>query len=338
MADEPSQNSTGAPAPEELKPQSEDASPTSETPTTAAAPGAAKKLRRGSYRPSHRATFIGLTVVVIILAINAAVIAFVLKSQSKDKEQSAQGQVTINQDALSKLGVNRTAVGDSGVQLTVNPDAKFDGAVQVAGDVSVGGTLKLNSKFTASDASLTQLEAGNTSLSQLNVNGDGTLTNLNLRSGLTVAGVTRLQGTTTFTNLVTMNSGLNVSGNLSVGGALAIASFQTGNISISGHVVTSGSATTVSKGPALGAASTISISGNDAAGTVSAGTGVAGGGNGIIANITFHTRYTDIPNVVVTPSANLTTYVANLTTTGFSIGVGDSMPAGGYAFYYIVEQ
>jgi hypothetical protein len=342
MADAPSANkdkSTEPPAPEVLKPQADDASPAEETTTTApaATPTTGKRSRHGSYRPSHKATFVGLIVVVAILAINAGIIAFVLKSEAKNKSQANQAPVTISQTALDKLGVNRSSVGDQGVQLVVNPDARFNGTLQVGGDVSVAGQLKLNSKFTASDASLTQLEAGNTSLSQLNVNGDGTLSNLTLREGLNVTGATHLQGAATFSQLVTVNNSLNVSGNLAVGGTLAVGAFQVTNLTIAGHATTAGSAPTISRGTALGSNGTVSISGNDAAGTVAANAG-AGATSGLVACMTFRNGYGTIPHVVVSASAPVNAYVSR-STGGFCIYAGSALSQGsGYAFDYIVEQ
>jgi hypothetical protein len=121
------------PAPEVLKPQSDSAS---DEPADKDKHGAsarpAMKLRRGPYRPSHKATFVGLAVVVAILAINVGVIAFVLKGQSKTGTSVNKDQVTLSQASLDKLGMNRTEVGDKGIELTVGPNATFNGAVKVA--------------------------------------------------------------------------------------------------------------------------------------------------------------------------------------------------------------
>lgn len=340
MADEPTDNKSGAPVAEELKPQEEGATPAGGL-ATPPPQLKARSLKRGSYRPSHKATFIGLAVVVLILAINAAIVAFVLKSQSKLSSQASQGQVTINQDALDKLGVNRTAVGDAGIELTVNPNAKFNGNLQVGGDVSVGGQLKTNGKFSATSASFTQLEAGKTSLSQLNVNGDGTLSNLNLRKNLIVTGTSTLQGSTTFSQLVTASSGLNVGGNLAVGGTLSVGAFNIGTLTVSGHLLTSGSTPTRSCGN-IGSSGTCSISGNDSAGTVNVNTG-GGGASGTLIYVTFSRAYARTPHVVVSPVGSLdgsagSVYVTR-TTSGFSIGISGSVPASRtYEFDYIIEQ
>lgn len=340
MADTPKDNSTEPPAPEVLKPKADDGTEPAETGATAGAanaPKPPKRLRRGSYRPSHKATFIGLIVVVAILAVNAGVIAFVLKGQSKDKSSTAQGQVTVSQATLDKLGVNRSPVGDAGIVLTINPNAKFGGNVQIGGDTSIGGQLTLNSTFNTSSAKIGKLQAGDTSLSQLNVNGDGTVSNLNLRKDLVVAGTARLQGVVTLSQLLTVNNNVNISGNLSVGGFLAASAFQISNLTLTGHVITAGSAPAVSRGSALGSNGTASISGNDAAGTVAANTGV-GASSGQVACVTFRTAYATIPHVVVSASGPLDVYVSR-SSTGFCIYAGNSLSVGvGYAFDYIVEQ
>ena len=301
---------------------------------------------RRAYRPSHKGTFIGLAVVVLILAANAGVIVFLIKKQQAGGNSAAsQGQVTVNQEALDKLGVNRSSVSDAGVQLTINPDAKFKGQVQVGGDVSIGGALKLNSKFTASDANLTNLQAGKAAFSQLDVNGDLTANNFNVRKDLVVAGTTRLQGTTTFSQLVTVNNNLNVSGNLAVGGSLSVNNFHTSSltvdtaITLGGHIITRGSAPGVGPGgSALGNNGTVGISGNDASGTVSIATGV-GATAGLLAQVAFRSAYATTPHVVVTAigAANASVYISR-SASGFNIYTSNPLPPGGYAFDYIVAQ
>lgn len=342
MGNDPSKDQ--APAPETLNAKSDEkgkeATGSETTLTRDASPK--RKLRRGSYRPSHRATFIGLAVVIIILGINAGVITLVIKGQDK-KIQAAQGQVTISQAALDKIGVNQTPVGDAGIILTVNPNAKFMGNVQIAGNTTVGGQLILNKALTVSNANITQLVAGNTSLQQINVNGNGTVTNLNVRSNLTVTGGARVQGPVVLGNLLTVNGGENVSGNLAVGGTLSVGSFHTSSLvsdyglTFGGHVITEGAAPGVSIGSCDGSNGTVSISGNDASGTVAVNTGTGACG-GIVAYVSFRSGYTNIPHVVVTaigPGVN-GVYVEP-STGGFDIGVS-SISVGGHEFDYIVEQ
>jgi len=342
VADTPSgqKNNSEPPAPEVLKAQDDETPAEQTTPSQSATPSPeqkpGKRPRHGTYRPSHRATFIGLAVAAAILLVNGGIIAFVLRAQKHQSDQ-IQGQVTINQSALDKLGVSRNQIGDTGVVLTVNPDADFKGKLQVGGNVDIAGQLNLNNKVTAPDASLAKLEAGDTSLNSLNVNGDGTFSNLSLRSNLAVTGTTQLQGAVTVNQLFTVNNSVNVAGNLSVGGTLAVGAFQVANLSLAGHVTTLGSAPSVSKGSALGSLGTVSISGNDAAGTVAANAGV-GAGSGQVACVSFRNAYSTTPHVVVTASGPVDAYVSR-NASGFCIYAGNSLIVGsGYAFDYIVEQ
>lgn len=283
--------------------------------------------------------------ILAVLAVNAGIISFVIKTQtSKTKSQADQGAVTLSPSVLNKLGVSRNSVGDLGTRLVVGPDSQFNGTVKVGGDVSIAGQLKLNSKFSANDASLTQLQAGKTSLADLDVNGDATVSTLNLRKDLNVAGATKLQGAVTVSQLFTVNNSVNVAGNLAVGGVLSVNGFHSSSlvsdstITIGGHVITRGSAPGVGPGPGIGTNGTVSISGNDAAGTVAVNTGTGAVG-GILANVAFRSQYGTVPHVVVTtvgPGAG-SVYV-NRTVGGFSIGVNGSLAPGGYAFDYIVEQ
>ncbi|HVU59381.1 MAG TPA: hypothetical protein VHC98_00895 [Candidatus Saccharimonadales bacterium] len=335
-----------APAPEVLAPRSDGTAPSADG--DSAAPQAPlqstpnNKSRRHAYRPSHKATFIGLAVVALILGVNAVVIGVIIHNQSK-QAQIDQGQVTINQSVLDKLGVDREAVGDSGIQLTIGPNTQFGGGVTIAGDTSIAGQLKLSSKFTAADASLTQLEAGKTSLSSLEVNGDGTVTNLSVRQNVLVTGTTQLQGAVTLAKLLTVNNNVNVSGDLTVGGTLTAGGFtarsltSTSTLTIGGHIATTGSAPSVSAGPAVGSSGTVSVSGSDAAGTIAVNAGV-GAGSGILVNLTFRSPYGETPHVLVTAiggGANGVVYV-NRSATGFSIGLTGSLSAGGHGFDYLV--
>lgn len=331
--------STELPAPELLKPKSENESsvPESASNTTKSKPGL--RLHRATYRPSHKATFIGLAVVAVILAINAGIITFVMRIQDKAESSTSQGQVTISSSVLDKLGVSRNTIGSSGAELTVGLNSRFSGNLAVNGNTNMSGQLNVNSKLLATDASLTKLEAGDTSLSQLNVSGDGTLSSLNLRKDLIVVGTTRLQGPVTVSQLMTVNNNMNVSGSLAVGGALSMGAFQTNTLTVGGHITTRGSAPSVGVGPAVGNNGTVSISGNDVSGTVAVNTGT-GAGNGVLAYVTFNNQFSNIPHVTIGAIGYITgaPYILNRTASGFTIGINGALSPGGYMFDYIVMQ
>lgn len=338
MADSPStkpkDQNKEPPAPEVLQPKAETESAERESSGDSRSDPKAKppaKRPHRTYRPSHKATFIGVAVVAIILLINSVVIFFVVKHQAKTS-QLVQGQVSINQSALDKLGVKRSSVGDNGVELTVNPNSRFNGSVQVGGDVSIAGQLILSKRFSASDASLAQLQAGKVSISDLNVNGDGTVTNLNVRQNLAVAGNSRLQGAATF------DSSVNITGNLVIGGQLTVNNLHIQSlkvdsvIQLNGHFITSGLT------PGIGSVSCgrATISGDDASGTIFVG----GNCNGpkTVASISFRSRYSGYPHVVVTPvCSGATPYLTGVSTSGFSLGINGSI-SGGCQFSYIVMQ
>lgn len=347
MADSPSSDekskTSGAPEAEELKPQSDKATPNNDAFEAAHKVLIPKKSRRGSYRPSHKATFIGVSVVIAVLLINGIVIFFILRAQGGSGSSLSRDEVTLSADTLNGLGVSRNSVGELGTQLTVGPDTTFNGSVTVAGDTSIGGSLKLNSKFSASEASIAKLQAGETAVNTLNVNGDTTTSNLNLRNDLTVTGLTRLQGAVTMSQLVTINNSLNVAGNLAVGGTLSARAFQASSLVsdttlvVGGHIISRGSAPSISDGGAIGSNGTVSISGNDASGTVAVNAGV-GAGAGIVANITFRSAYGGTPHIIVTAvGPGATDVYVNRNANGFSIGVS-GLTVGGHAFDYIVIQ
>ncbi len=340
MGENPSDTSldnSAAPKPEALQTQ---AASSSEAPVAPEASKVANTPRRsggGSYRPSHKATFIGLSVVVLILAVNAGVIVLLMRTQ-QDAKSKADESVTLSPATLSNLGVSRSPVGNLGTELVVGPKARFNGSVTIGGDISIAGQFQLKKKLSAATASITDLQAGDTSLSELTVNGDATANNFTARQGLTVAGASRLQGA------VTISNNLTVAGNLVVGGTFSSRSFQANSLTsgstltIGGHIITQGSAPSVGAGGGVGSNGTVSISGNDASGTVAVNVGT-GGGNGLLAQVAFRTQYGSIPHVVVSPvSRSPGSYYVTRTVGGFSIYTSSALSSGGYAFDYIVMQ
>jgi hypothetical protein len=348
MAEKESKDSVSEPPkPEVLQSQSDEDVPASEVAAAKSAPDRPKvRLRRTAYRPSHKATFIGLAVVVGILAINAVVISFVIGGQaSPTASTTGLSTVTLSTSALNKLGVSRNPVGNSGEELIVGPNSRFNGTVTVGSNVSIAGQLTLNSKFSATDASLTTLQAGDTSLSKLNVNGDGTVSNFNLRQNLAVVGTSTLQGPVTIGQLLTVNNSVNIAGNLAVGGLLTVRNFEASSLvsdttlTIGGHVITAGSQPSYSKGSALRSTDTVSLSGNDASGTIQVNVGSGSTASGTLIQVSFRSQYSNTPHVVVSPvGSSPGGYYVNRSSTGFSIAVSGGLSYGGYGFDYIVVQ
>jgi hypothetical protein len=332
----PQPNQSGSPAPVVLQPKANDQGDQA---------SASKKdepihLAKRSFKPSHTATFVAIGVIGLILAITVGGIAFVIQKQSQTKSKTGLSDISVNKSLLDQLGVNRSSATDPSVALVVTPNAQFNGTLTVGKDV------KIATKLSAGQTSLTQLDAGNTSLTQLNVNGASSLSDTAVRTNLTVAGTSKLQGPVQIDKILTAGA-INIVGDLTVGGVLTTSTFSarsltsTSTLTIGGHVVTNGPVPGISQGSAPGPSGTVSVSGNDSSGTIAMNTGQAPVA-GIIATITFRTPYGSIPHVVVSPVGAPTgslQYYINRTATGFSIGTNNAPePGSGYVFDYIVQQ
>ena len=116
-----SASSSEPPAPEVLHAQADEQPAEPEATASSVKPKAHTPLHRVTYRPSHKATFIGLGVVVVVLAINAIIITFVVQGQATANASGSQADVSISPAVLNTLGVSRNPVGDSGTQLWSHP-------------------------------------------------------------------------------------------------------------------------------------------------------------------------------------------------------------------------
>ncbi len=347
MADSSGGKTSNEPEAETLKPRADgdgvEAQPKADNKVakhTVSEPEKHKRLR--AYRPSHKATFIGLAVVIAILAINAGILTFLLK-KSSSSSQLDKG-VSISPGVLSKLGVNDSQIGSTNEKLIVGPAAQFNSVLTVAGNVSIGGQLKLNSTFNATGANISQLQAGNVTVNNINVNSSTTTSTLSTRGNFSVSGTAQFQNTVTVGQLLSVNGNAAVAKDLSVGGQITSSTIAanslaiTGSMQISGHIITGGGTPNVGPGGALGSYGSVSVSGDDTAGTLSFNVG-AGSSSGTVVRVAFSSAYSSTPIVVITPvgfAANV--YISSATAYGFDVNVGSALPYGGYSVNYIVMQ
>jgi hypothetical protein len=130
---------------------------------------------------------------------------------------------------------------------------------------------------------------------------------------------------------------------LSVAGTISTSSFRSNSLTsqttltIGGHIITQGSVPGLAQGGGTGSNGTVSISGNDAAGTVAINVGV-GAVAGVLAQVSFRSQYSSTPHVVVSVVGHSADFYINRTSTGFTIVSGSPLAPGGYAFDYIVVQ
>ncbi len=351
MANTSNSETNKEPEAEALKPVANDSAGIKTNETNAnhhPTPQIEKKQHRSIYRPSHKATFVGLSVVVAILAINAIVLEFLLNNTNTNNKAPINKGVSISPAVLSKLGVNSSQIGNANEQLTVDPKALFNSGLTVAGNVKIGGALHINSAFSASAANLNQLQASNSTINNLNVNGNSTESNLSIRGKLAVQGPSTFQNTLTVGQILSVDNNAAIANNLSIGGELTANTIAASNLILSGtfvfgsHIQTNGLPPSVGPGStALGSNGNVTISGNDASGTLTINIGT-GATNGILARVAFHSPYTSMPRIVITPvgiGANF--YLTGISVNGFSVAVtdgGSGLPPGGYSINYIVEQ
>lgn len=270
---------------------------------------------------------VGLLAFILLVGAGIGFVIGLTRTQPAPKGPTI---TNLSEEDIRKLTDLGTNLGTSNQTLNVGANALFRGKADVAGDLSVGGRFNANGPVT---------------LSQLNITGTTALTGLNVGSNLIVGGTTTLQRSLTVNDLATFARGINVNGTASVG-ALNAGTIAVGNISISGpltigHLSTQGPTPTISTGSGVGAGGTVSISGNDTAGTLNINTG-SGTSAGILANVTFRAGYTGTVHVLLSPltgaAASLPAYVTR-TSTGFTVRVDSAPPTGAvFAFDYFVTQ
>lgn len=338
---------------EELKPIAGDNTVNSSKDTNLKADNLKTQVKNPNrvFKPSHKATFISLIVIAVILGVNAIVVIVLLSSSSTKKSSQPSQLINLTPKDLNSLGVSTSQIGNSKDKLVINPSTEFNSALTVAGNVQIGGQLNLNSSFSASNANFTQLQAGNTALSSLNVNGSSTVGTLSSRGNVNVQGDAYFQGNVNVGQVLTVDNNVAVANNLSVGNILTAKTVDTSNLIISGpfafgsHIVTSGGSPTFSDGAALGVNGTASISGDDASGVVDLNIGT-GAQSGTLAHIQFNSSYVSVPVVVITLVAISSTnslsvpsiYLSDLTVDGFTINDNGSLPNGNFAVNYEVMQ
>ncbi|HUB93624.1 MAG TPA: choice-of-anchor R domain-containing protein [Verrucomicrobiae bacterium] len=120
-----------------------------------------------------------------------------------------------------------------------------------------------------------------------------------------------------------------------VGGNLSVS----GDITVDGHIITGGGAPPIAAGAAACTGPTVSVTGDDTAGTIIVTTGTGCSGAGAMATVTFANAFANVPHVTLTPgtasTAALQSYVdvPTLSTSSFSLKVGVA-PANSTTYYW----
>lgn len=259
----------------------------------------------------------------ILIVVVAAVIMFIaLQSGKNQAKKESTATQTLTSDALKNLSGSDTKVGDPKQLLSIESNAVFSGKVLVKDSLDVAGAIKVG---------------GALSLPGISVSGTSQFDQVQLNS-LSVAGNETIQGQ------LNVQKSLAVGGGGSFGGTLSAAAISTDklilnqDLQLNRHIAAGGGTPSVSTGGAVGGGGTVSINGSDTAGTVTVNFG-SGAAGGIVATVTFSTKFSGTAHAVISPVCNAGcnpgAYVANRTTSGFSIGVS-SAQSGSISFDYIV--
>ncbi|HXE10228.1 MAG TPA: hypothetical protein VN554_02270, partial [Verrucomicrobiae bacterium] len=167
-------------------------------------------------------------------------------------------------------------------------------------------------------------DGGNATLSGLTVTGTADFANLNASGAATLNDLT-VTGTATIAEL-------HVTGK---------AQFD-GDISIAGHIITSGGQPTLQAQIGAGSAASVSVDGTDSTGTITVTTG-SDPAAGDLAKIVFSKLYSKAPHVVLSPSndksAGLRFYKGTTSADDFMLNALDSpQPNTTYTFDYLIAQ
>lgn len=255
-----------------------------------------------------------IIVLVILLLVIAGAVLGSLLSHKKSSKTIVVNTQTLDNGTLNKL-TKTLGGGPAGNQLTISPSTLFKNDVEVQGNLTADGNLAIH---------------GTSNL-------QGTVTtgsNLSVGGGLTVKG------------------GANIGSNLTVNGQITAASLNvgsitlstitlSGNISVGGHIITTGVTPSITASVA-DAGGTATISGNDSSGVITITTGKGSPLAGEMAIITFKKTFQLAPRVLLTPltsdAAAVEPYVTEHATFFTIRSTGTPANSTIYSFNYFVVQ
>lgn len=249
-----------------------------------------------------------LLLMIGVLLIASAIVLLTYLTSKKNTGTSNLSSSSLTENALQQLASSDTnaSVGNTNQVLTVQSSSIFAGKVLIRQDLEVAGNLTVGNTLTINGISV----SGTAQIGQLDVSSDES-----------VGGNDSIQGS------VTVGKGIQVNGPGLFSGQITAPQITTPDLQISGdlvlthHLVTGGSAPKSTSGNALGLGGTTSISGDDTAGSININTG-ASPIAGCFATINFSTSFNTTPHVLITPigsyAASVGFYV-NRSSKSFSI-------------------
>jgi cytoskeletal protein CcmA (bactofilin family) len=260
---------------------------------------------------------------VIIVAIAVSIVFYMKNRTATVASKDVINSQDLNEQALKQLANTSVNVGNSKQVLNIQSNAIFAGSVLVRSDLEIAGTIKVGGDLQLPGITV----SGSSKFSQLQAD------NVQINSTATVQGV------------FIAKKGINVTGNSTFAGTLTATQVATNSLQLNGelilthHITAGGAVPGLSRGGALGAGGTASVSGSDTSGSVTINTGGSPGA-GCFMTITFAQRFNGTPHVTVTPigsGAASINYYVNRSTSEFSICTTSPAPSGQtFGFDYII--
>lgn len=262
---------------------------------------------------------------VVLVGLLIAYVSNRLNNQADPSSLTFEGS-ELDQAAIDQLLQAEQNIGNVDQTLTVAANAIFNGKILVKSDLDVAGSIRVGGPLNLPGITV----AGNSEFDDVTVgNSLSILGGASIQQGLTVQG------------------GVNISENLSVGGTISASKISadaiefSGDLTLTRHIDTGGSSPSKANGTALGSGGTVSVSGNDIAGTVTINTGGSAPA-GYFVRINFTNTYSSTPSVIITPAnsnAGVLDYYTQRDSSGFRIGTA-SNPADSTTFifdYFVIE-
>ncbi len=267
--------------------------------------------------------------IYLLMFIFVLVIAggIVLVGYYQGQKASSNAQLktsTLNQNTLNQLANSDATIGNTSEVLNVESSAVFAGNVLVRNDLQVAGSISIGGTVALTNLAVT----GSTSLGALSVSKNLALTgNASIQGGVTIAQSLQVNGSGTF------------SGSLSTP-QLTTTNFQlNGDLNLTHHITAGGPTPDHSAGSAVGGGGTTTVGGSDTSGSITVNTG-SNPTSGCFITVLFAQPFNATPHVIVTPiglaAGGLDWYVTR-TSTQFSVCDASNPPSGSsFGFDYFV--
>jgi cytoskeletal protein CcmA (bactofilin family) len=260
----------------------------------------------------------------LFVLITAAMIIVVSYLQSSKSTVATIKSQSLSGSALQQIASSDATVGSSSQLLNVQSNAVFAGSVlvrnalQIAGNLTVGGTL---------------------SLTNIDVSGTSSLAQLTVSKNLAVTGDSALQGALTVGKSLVVNGSGTFNGPITAPTISAASLNLSSDLVLTHHITAGGPSPSRTNGTALGAGGSATVGGSDTSGTVSINTGSTPLA-GCFITVYFATRFNSTPHVLVTPigsAAGGLAYYVERSSSSFSVCDASSPPAGSsFAFDYFI--